>query len=233
MAETIKLQVVLARAGLGSRRACEKFIEQGRVTVNQKTASIGQRVNPDEDSIAFDGKALANEQDHVYFLINKPAGVVSTAADELDRATVLSVLPDTITQRYRLYPVGRLDIDSEGLLLLTNDGQATHRLTHPSFGIEKTYEVLLDREPSRAALNHLRSGVKLKDGFADAKQVRILQRTPQGLWLSLTIAEGRNRQIRRMMERVGYEVQRLIRVRFGSWHLSDLENKTYKQLESL
>jgi pseudouridine synthase len=155
-----RLQKVLARAGLASRRACEELIADGRVTVNGEVADLGRRVDPTSDVIEVDGALVPIAPGLVHYLLNKPAGVVTTAADTHGRPTVVELVPDDP----RVFPVGRLDADTEGLLLLTNDGELTHRLTHPSFGVEKEYLASVEGDPSPAALRRLREGVELDDG---------------------------------------------------------------------
>ena len=208
MSEGDRLQKVLARAGLASRRVCEDLIAEGRVTVNGEVADLGRRVDPTTDVIEVDGGLVPVAPGLVYYLLNKPAGVVTTAADTHGRPTVVGLVPS----EPRVFPVGRLDADTEGLLLLTNDGELTHRLTHPSFGVEKEYLASVEGDPSPATLRRLREGVELDDGrTAPAKAVRV----SEGL-IRLTIHEGRNRQVRRMCEAVGHPVVRLVRSRIGS-----------------
>jgi 23S rRNA pseudouridine2605 synthase len=202
-----RLQKVLARTGYGSRRVCEDLIAEGRVTVNGEVADLGRRVDVEVDKVAVDGVAVGVRPGLVHYLLNKPAGVVTTAFDPQGRRTVIDLVPD----EPRVFPVGRLDADTEGLLLLTNDGDLTHRLTHPSFGVEKEYLAEVEGTPSRAAVRRLREGVELDDGPTSAAKVSL---TPPHL-LSITIHEGRNRQVRRMCEAVGHPVRRLVRTRIG------------------
>jgi 23S rRNA pseudouridine2605 synthase len=205
--EPDKLHKVLARAGIGSRRTCEELIDDGRVTVDGTLAHIGQRVDPATATIEVDGVPVAADPALVHYLLNKPAGVVTTAEDPQGRPTVMGLVPE----EPRVFPVGRLDLDTEGLLVLTNDGALAHRLTHPSFGIEKEYLAEVEGTPSRGALRALREGVELDDGRtapASATMVGAGQ-------LRLTIHEGRNRQVRRMCEAVGHPVRRLVRTRIG------------------
>jgi 23S rRNA pseudouridine2605 synthase len=202
-----RLQKILAQAGLGSRRACEELIAAGRVRVNGMVATLGAKADPEHDTIEVDGAVLGVRQGLVHYLLNKPAGVVTTASDTHGRPTVVELVPD----EPRVYPVGRLDADTEGLLLLTNDGELAHRLTHPSFGVEKEYLAEVEGRPSRGALRRLREGVELEDGpTAPAKASLMGEHT-----LRLTIHEGRNRQVRRMCAAVGHPVVRLVRVRIG------------------
>lgn len=205
-----RLQKVLAARGWGSRRVCEEMIESGRVRVNGETAVLGRRVDVERDVVEVDGAPVGIRPDFVYYLLNKPAGVVSTAKDTHDRETVVDLVP----AEPRVYPVGRLDAETEGLLLLTNDGELTFRLTHPKFGVEKEYvaQVESDGRPvSREALAALRKGVDIGDGVTSPAEVGELQ---PGV-LRIVIHEGRNRQVRRMCETVGYPVVRLVRTRIG------------------
>jgi len=197
----------LARAGYGSRRACEELIAEGRVTVDGDVAELGRRVDTKTQRVEVDGVPVAADPDLVYYLLNKPAGVVTTASDPQGRPTVVELVPDAP----RVFSVGRLDAETEGLLLLTNDGDLAHRLTHPSFGIDKEYLVEVEGEPSPAAIRRLRRGVELEDGVTAPAKVSLLgTRT-----LRITIHEGRNRQVRRMCEAVGHPVLRLVRTRVG------------------
>ena len=202
-----RLQKVLARVGLGSRRTCEDLIAAGRVTVNGERASLGRRVDPEHDVVAVDGTPIGVKAGLVYYLLNKPTGVVTTADDPQGRPTVLELVPE----EPRVFPVGRLDMDTEGLLLLTNDGELTHRLTHPSFGVDKEYVAQVEGEPSRRAVRRLREGVELDDGLTAPAQAALVG---PGV-IRLTIHEGRNRQVRRMCEAIGHPVTRLIRTRIG------------------
>lgn len=206
--EGIRLQKVLAVRGFGSRRVVENMIEDGRVSVNGELAQLGRRVDVDHDVVEVDGVRVGVAPDLTYYLLNKPTGVVTTAADTHDRSIVTELVPE----EPRVYPVGRLDLDTEGLLLLTNDGDMTHRLTHPSFGIEKEYLVEVDGEMSRGHLRRLREGVELDDGItAPAKASSVAANV-----IKLTIHEGRNRQVRRMCSALGFKVTRLVRIRIGA-----------------
>lgn len=202
-----RLQKVLSRAGFGSRRVCDELIEEGRVRVNGVMANPGCRVSIETDKIEVDGVPVSVLDGLVYYLLNKPVGVVSTADDPQGRSTVVDLVPS----EPRVHPVGRLDLDTEGLLLLTNDGDLTFRLTHPSFGIEKEYLAQVRGTPTRAALRRLREGIELEDGLTSPAKASL---QPPSL-LTITIHEGRNRQVRRMCESVGYPVERLVRTRIG------------------
>ena len=202
-----RLQKILAQAGLGSRRACEELIAAGRVRVNGARASLGDRADPETDVIEVDGAAIGVRQGLVHYLLNKPTGVVTTADDPQGRPTVVDLVPADA----RVYPVGRLDADTEGLLLLTNDGELAHRLTHPSFGVDKEYLAEVEGTPSRGAVRRLREGVELEDGVTAPAKVSLVD--PHTL--RITIHEGRNRQVRRMCAAVGHPVRRLVRTRIG------------------
>jgi len=202
-----RLQKVLARAGIGSRRVCEDLIEDELVTVNGEIAVLGRRVHPAADVIEVDGVRIGVDPALVYYLLHKPVGVVSTADDPQGRPTVVEL----VAAETRVYPVGRLDVDTEGLLLLTNDGELTHRLTHPSFGVDKEYLAHVEGEPSRGALRKLRQGIELDDGITAPAKASLLEPDV----IKLVIHEGRNRQVRRMCEAVGHPVRRLVRTRIG------------------
>ena len=202
-----RLQKVLARVGIGSRRVCEDLIAEGRVTVDGEVAVLGRRVDVETALIELDGAPIGVRPDLVHYLLNKPAGVVTTADDPQGRPTVVGLVP----AEPRVFPVGRLDVDTEGLLLLTNDGELAHRLTHPSFGVEKEYVAEVEGSPSRAALRRLREGVELDDGTTAPARAALLEPSV----VRLTVHEGRNRQVRRMCDAVGHPVVRLIRTRIG------------------
>lgn len=202
-----RLQKVLARVGLGSRRVCEDLIDEGRVTVNGEVAELGRRVEVESDLVEVDGAPIGVRPDAVYYLLNKPAGVVTTASDPQGRPTVIGLVP----AEPRVFPVGRLDLETEGLLLLTNDGELANRIAHPSHGVEKEYLAEVEGEPGRAVLRRLREGVELDDGVTAPAQAALVSPT----LVRLTIHEGRNRQVRRMLDAVGHPVRRLIRTRIG------------------
>lgn len=209
-----RLQKVLAQAGVASRRQAEEMILAGRVEVNgSKVTALGTKVSP-VDRITVDGRPLNQAEPLHYYLLNKPAGVITSAKDPQGRKTVLDLMRNV---RVRVYPVGRLDYDTSGLLVMTNDGELAHRLTHPSFGIEKTYRVWVRGGMPEQALQRLRAGVVLEDGkTAPAVVERVGGLSKEGMEVTeITIHEGRNRQVRRMYEAVGFLVSRLERVRFG------------------
>ena len=205
-----RLQKVLARTGWGSRRECEILIEDGRVKVNDEVAVLGRRVKTATDKVEVDGVTIGVAPGLVYYLLNKPVDVITTAKDTHGRQTVIELVP----LEPRVFPVGRLDAETEGLLILTNDGELGHRLTHPSFGIEKEYLAHVDCSSNgvgESALKKLRDGIELDDGITSPAEVGQLQ---PGV-LRIVIHEGRNRQIRRMCDAVGHPVERLVRVRVG------------------
>lgn len=222
-----RLQKLLARAGIASRRRAEELIGRGRVTVNGRVVrGMGCKADPGRDRIEVDGRPIRFEP-LTYILLHKPKGVVSTARDPQGRTTVLDLVPDA---GVRLYPVGRLDYDSSGLLLLTNDGRLAHALMHPRHRVEKVYEVKILGRPSASALEHLRRGVMLADGMAAPALVRVLRHEGDATWLEVAIREGRNRQVRRMLAAVGHEVLELKRVREGDLLLGDLRPGCHRRL---
>jgi len=198
---------VLSRAGLGSRRVCDEMVEDGRVTVNGVLASPGTRVHPETDRVEVDGVAIGVRPGLVYYLLNKPRGVVSTSSDPQGRPTVVALVP----AEPRVFSIGRLDAETEGLLLLTNDGDLAQRVAHPSHGVDKEYLAEVKGTPSRGALRRLREGVDLDDGPTAPAKVSLVGAGA----LRLVIHEGRNRQVRRMCEAVGHPVERLVRTRIG------------------
>ncbi len=223
MSEPERLQKLLARAGVGSRRVVEDMIAEGRIRVNGEVAELGRRADPDVDQIEIDGTLVGVRPDTVWYLLNKPAGVVTTAADTHGRPVVVDLVP----AEPRVFPVGRLDLETEGLLLLTNDGDVTHRLTHPSYGVEKEYLAHVEGRPGRGALRQLREGVVLDDGPTAPAKVSAVEPDV----IRLVIHEGRNRQVRRMCEAVGHPVRRLVRVRIGPITDRSLAPGEHRRLE--
>lgn len=217
-----RLQKVLAAAGVASRRHVEEMVREGRVHVNGRPARIGQRVDPDVDTVEVDGSPISLRSDLVYYLLNKPRGVVSTAADPQGRPTVLDGLP----AEPRVYPVGRLDMDSEGLILLTNDGDLARRIMHPSGGCEKEYLAAVEGRIEPGALRALREGVELSDGPTAPARVS----SPQRGTLRIVLTEGRNRQVRRMCGAVGLTVTRLVRTRIGPLRDTSLRPGEWREL---
>ncbi|MCH7663390.1 MAG: rRNA pseudouridine synthase [Chloroflexi bacterium] len=224
-----RVQKILAQAGVGSRRANEKLILAGRVQVNGRAIRLGEKADVDLDEIKLDGKLIRAKQSYVYLAVNKPRGVLSTTVHKDDRKTVLDLVP----QQERLYPVGRLDADSEGLLLLTNDGDLTQQLSHPRFGHEKEYRVLVARNPDREQLATWRPGVVLEDGFKTAPaRVWVEKEKGKGAWLRVVLKEGHKRQIRETTRVLGLPVVKLIRVRIGTLELGSLKPGKWRKLTS-
>ena len=221
-----RVQKILARAGLGSRRACEDLIADGRVTVDGEVVVLGDRVDPDHQALAVDGVPVPTRPGLVYYLLNKPAGVVTTADDPQGRRTVVDLVP----AEPRVFPVGRLDYDTEGLLLCTNDGDLAQRLTHPRFGVEKTYLAEVEGVPTPAALRRLREGVELEDGPTAPARAHLVQPGPETSAIELVIHEGRNRQVRRMCEAVGHPVRRLVRTNIATLRDPDLAPGAWREL---
>ena len=210
-AEGERLQKVLARAGFGSRRAAEELIAGGRVTVDGAVARLGQRIDPERAHVEVDGVPVPVRDDVVYYLLNKPRRVVTTARDPEGRTTAVDLVPT----EPRVFPVGRLDYDTEGLLVLTNDGELAQLVTHPRHGIEKTDLAEVAGVPTRATVRLLREGVTLDDGPTAPARVRLVQQQGDNAALEIVLHEGRNRIVRRMCESVGHPVRRLVRTRLG------------------
>lgn len=221
-----RLQKVLAHAGLASRRAVETMIEAGRIKVNGRRARLGDRVDPKKDQVEVDGSLFPLAVDTVHYLLNKPVGVVVTAADPEGRPTVLDIV-DVAT---RVWPVGRLDADSEGALILTNDGDLTQVLTHPSFMVPRSYLAEVEGSVGGRVLGRLRRGVELEDGPTRPAEIAIVERVPGGTMLSLVLTEGRNRQVRRMCELVGHPVRRLVRTAIGPISLGRLKPGAFRKM---
>jgi 23S rRNA pseudouridine2605 synthase len=222
-----RVQKLLAQAGFGSRRACEEFIVQGRVRVNGLKAELGQKADPAKDEIMLDGEPLARPEKWSYILLYKPRGVVSSLEPQGDRKTVRDLVP----AEERLYPVGRLDMDSEGLILLTNDGELTNKLTHPRYETEKEYRVLVADEPDEKQLNIWRRGVMLEGKRTAPAQVERESHTAEGFWLKVMMHEGRKHEIRDIAKTLGLWVHRLIRVRLGALRIGTLRPGEWRALE--
>jgi len=222
-----RLQKILARAGFGSRRACEDLITSGRVRVNGLVAELGNKANPESDQITVDNQSITIEQNFIYIALYKPRGVLSTTKSSDQRLTVRDLinLPD------RIYPVGRLDFDSEGLILLTNDGELANRITHPRYGHEKEYRVLVSKRPDDTQINTWRHGVVLEDGFRTSPtQVTFESSYGKGAWLRVILREGRKRQIRQVGATLGLHVVKIIRIRIGNIHVGTLKPKQWRYL---
>ena len=226
MPQVERLQKVLAAAGLGSRRKCEAMIESGRVEVNGKTAVLGDRVDVKQDAITVDGIPLEPCEEKKYLLLNKPPGYITTLRDTRGRPTVMEL----IDEEERLFPVGRLDRDTRGLLIVTNDGYLAHKLMHPSHGIEKTYVVDAVGELTSRGLAALRNGIDLEEGKTAPAKVKVLAKEKSGCVLEMTIHEGKKRQVRRMCAAVGLEVNDLVRTRLGPLDLKGVEEGDYRVL---
>jgi 23S rRNA pseudouridine2605 synthase len=223
----IRLQKVLAAAGLGSRRACEELIADGRVTVDGEIAELGTRVDPETAVIHVDGDRVIVRDDLVYLALNKPRGVLSAMSDSRGRRTVGDLVGD---RPERLFHVGRLDADSEGLLLLTNDGELAHRLMHPSFGVLKTYLATVPAPVGKQVGRRLRSGVLLEDGPAAVDSFRVVQTQGKLAIVEVVLHEGRKHIVRRLLADVGHPVSRLVRTRIGPVHLGGQRAGTVRPL---
>lgn len=223
---TERLQKVLSAAGVASRRAAEELIAQGRVTVDGRVAQLGDRVDPRRAEVRVDGRRVNVDPERVYVMLNKPRGVVSTLRDPQGRPTVA----DLVNLPQRLHPVGRLDRDTEGLLLLTNDGELTHRLLHPSSQVPRVYLALVRGQVRKPVLAQLRQGVELSDGLAKPRRVAIVDRGAGRTLLELELTEGRNREVRRLLGAVGLYLERLARVAFDGLTLSDLRQGKWRFL---
>ena len=226
--EGIRLQKVLAAAGVGSRRACEQLIVEGRVRVDGRVVDqLGARVDPQTAVVEVDGQRVVVRDDLVYLALNKPRGMLSAMADDRGRPTVGELVAD---REERLFHVGRLDYDSEGLLLLTNDGELAHLLMHPSFGVTKTYLVEIPGPLGRGVRQRLLTGVELEDGPVRFDTFHVTQTHGDRLIAELTLHEGRNRIVRRTLEAVGHPVQRLVRTAIGSVQLGNLRPGQLREL---
>ena len=221
-----RLQKLMARAGIASRRECEEDIKQKRVTVNGKTASLGDKADPGKDEIRFDGTLLKMPAAFDYVMLNKPRGVIS---DE-DVGGNWPAAREMIPLEGHYYPVGRLDVPSEGLLLFTNDGDLAHKLTHPRYEHEKVYHVLVVGTPSEDALQRWRAGVFIEGQKTLPATVRVLRKTSDGTWLEITMREGRKRQIRKVAALLDMHIQQLIRVKLGPLELGNLPSGAWRRL---
>ena len=226
-----RLQKIISQAGIASRRAAEKMIEEGRVTVDGVVASLGAQADADSQTICVDGQPICRAEAHVYFLLNKPKGYISTAKDDRGRKTVLDLLPEVDA---RIYPVGRLDNGTEGLLLLTNDGELMNGLLHPAREVWKTYIAQVEGRLEKPELQKLKNGVTLEDGVTAPAKVRVLDWDQKSgrTKLEISIHEGKNRQVRRMCEAVGHSVQALKRTEFAGLSLSGVKRGEYRALSA-
>ena len=223
-----RVQKILSRAGYGSRRACEVFIEEGRVSVNGKRISLGAKADPAVDDIRVDGNPVGKPEKKVYIALNKPKNMLSLNDPNDPRPSIFDIVKD---ERH-LYPVGRLDFDSEGLVLLTNDGELANRLTHPRYEHDKEYEVRVTRKPDDKQLAILRRGIVLEDGYRTLPAtIEVKSTSKNGAWLRITLREGKNRQIRRMGARINLPVRQIRRMRIGPITLGKLQPGHFRYLK--
>jgi 23S rRNA pseudouridine2605 synthase len=223
-----RLQKILSEIGIASRRSAEELIIEGRVTVNGRIAILGMKADPDRDHIKFDGKLIARPEPKVYIILNKPRSVVTSLRDPEGRPTVKDYLKGV---KYRIFPVGRLDYDSEGLLLLTNDGDFAQAILHPAKKISKSYLVKVKGSPEEEDIKKLRVGIQLEDGITAPAKLQKSRSTENNIWLEITIHEGRKRQIRRMLEQIGHPVLKLKRIRINGIELGNLKPGEYRYLK--
>lgn len=235
----VRLQKVIAMSGLASRRAAERLIEAGRVTVNGEVVTVlGTKVNPQKDLVRVDGKLVRQVDEKIYLVMYKPRSVVCTASDPRNRTTVFDLMKGAAATAAatrgpkRVFHVGRLDYNSEGLLLFTNDGQLANDLTHPSSQVPRVYRARVRGSPSNATLQALRNGIELEDGFAQVVELEVIRRNQSSTWLELILAEGRNRLVRRLCAAVGLPVLRLIRVAYGGVEIGEMRPGEVRSLNS-
>ena len=223
-----RLQKYLASCGVASRRMSEEIIKSGRVAVNgQIVTEMGVKIKIGTDKVTVDGKDITPEEEHVYLMLNKPEGYVTTAHDPQGRPTVLDLVAEV---PQRVFPIGRLDVDTEGLLFLTNDGELAYRLTHPKFAVTKVYHALVTGKPSEDNLDRMRNGLKLEDGMTKPCTVKVIRRYNHKTMLEITISEGRNRQVRRMCQAIGNPIIELERVKIENIELSQVKRGQYRKL---
>lgn len=222
-----RLQKILAKAGFGSRRGCEDFITAGRVQVNGKVAKLGQKADAEKDSVSVDGKTISVPKSNIYIMLNKPRGVISAVTSPDPRPTVRDLIPID----RRIYPVGRLDIESEGLILMTDDGELANKLSHPRYGHEKVYKVLVASHPDRKQLDAWRRGIVLEDGYRTAPAKVFLEGSAgKGARLKIIMTEGRKRQIRETGSLLGLPVVKILRIQLGSLQLGRLKSREWRYL---
>jgi len=214
-----RVQKILAKAGIASRREAEKIILEGRVTVNGKVIQLGAKADPEKDHIKVDGKRIPRPEPKITLVLNKPRGYLSTVKDPKGRPTVMDLLGKI---KWRLYPLGRLDFDAEGLLLLTNDGEIAYHLSHPKFFIPRTYWVKVQGVPGERKLDLLRKGIRLEEGLAKAQSVQILREREKNSWIQITVTEGRTHLVKRLFAALGHPVLKLKRVEYGPIRLGNL-----------
>ncbi|MFV0534517.1 MAG: pseudouridine synthase [Cumulibacter sp.] len=227
-----RLQKVLARAGVGSRRVCEDLISAGKVRVNGQRASLGMRVDPQSDVVQVDGSRIETREDMTYLALNKPRDVLSAMSDDRGRWTLSDYIESYTERGIRLFHVGRLDADTEGLILLTNDGALAHKLAHPSFGVEKTYIAEIVGPVAKDVGKRLRAGIELEDGLARVDSFRLVEQFGNRVMVEVVLHEGRKHIVRRLLEAVGHPVQSLARTKFGPVHLGDQRSGVLRPLNS-
>ena len=226
--EKMRLEKFLSESGIASRRDAKKHITAGRVSVNRERVLIpGTHIAPQQDEITFDGKPIRGKPKQIYLMLNKPAGYVTTVRDERGRPTVMALVPD-ISER--IYPVGRLDLDTEGLLLMTNDGDFAHRILHPSHEIQKTYIAWVEGQPNRREIQRMREGIEIEEGVVTSAKVDQTERREGQTQFKVVIHEGKKRQIRRMFHAIGHDVLHLKRIGIGSLSLGRLSIGKYRLL---
>ena len=223
----VRLQKYLAECGVASRRKSEELIEQGKVKVNGYVASIGDKINPKRDTVTVNGKKIVKQKSHTYIMLHKPRGFITTMSDEMDRKCVAQLIKDVPG---RVYPVGRLDRDSEGMLLFTNDGEFANAMTHPTRHVPKTYRVTVRPSITEEQITKLTTGVIIEDRMTAPAEIRVVTKEEGRVVLEIILYEGRNRQIRKMCEEVGLEVARLKRTAIGSIKLGMLKQGDYREL---
>jgi len=223
-----RIQKILARSGLGSRRACEDFIRTGRVTINGRIATLGEKADPSLDEVQLDGELVKGFDQELYIMLNKPLGVLSSLKGQGGYRTVI----DLVSIPQRVFPIGRLDLNSQGLILLTNDGELANRLTHPRYGHEKDYDVLLDRYPDAEQLKLWRRGIILPDGQRALPAIVKIRKHTDLPWIKVILKQGKKRQIRETAKALGLNVRKLIRVRIGPIRLGNLPSGEWRFLTS-
>lgn len=226
---TLRLQKYMALSGVASRRKSEELIAAGKVRINGKVAKLGDKVNPKTDKVTLSGKRLVKEKKSVYIMLNKPRGYITTMSDERDRKCVASLVGDI---KERIYPVGRLDRDSEGLLLLTNDGEFANALTHPSMHIPKTYRVTIRPEITKEQETTFRNGIEIDGRMTAPADIKVISAEENRTVVEVVLYEGRNRQIRKMFESMNIEVARLKRIKLGKLKLGSLKPGAYRELSA-
>jgi 23S rRNA pseudouridine2605 synthase len=228
-----RLQKILARAGLASRREAERWIVEGRITVNGSVVrKLGSQADPAKDSIKVDGKRVRPAASPLYYAFHKPPGVITTLNDPEHRPDLTPYLAH-LGEKKRVFPVGRLDYNTTGLLLLTNDGDLALRLAHPRYGVKKLYRAKLSACPTDEDLAHMRKGIRLDDGMTGPARTRVVDKLKKNAWVEIEVQEGRKREVRRMFEALGYFVEKLIRIRIGSVSLGPLQQGELRPLSQI